>query len=167
MKSSKWKELSKLKKWFKLRIKWVLMGRPSSALWDAIFANYDKSNNWIYTPFPESLRGFIKYEYLENPKSELGDTFAKIIQFFNPNYIRLVRVEAEPRTINVCWSKLAEMEIDKIFNTDITAELTKGCIPPKSPPVGLFSEDRTKLDLLLKEREKRYSSLSKDILYKK
>ena len=143
------------------------MGRPSSALWDAIFANYDKSNNWTYTPFPESLRGFINYEYLENPKSELGDTFAKIIQIFNPNYIRLVRVEAEPRTINVCWSKLAEMEIDKIFNTDITAELTKGCIPPKSPPVGLFSEDRTKLDLLLKEREKRYSSLSKDILYKK
>ena len=167
MKSSKWKELSKLKKWFKLRIKWVLMGRPSSALWDAIFANYDKSNNWIYTPFPESLRGFIKYEYLENPKSELGDTFAKIIRIFNPMYIRVVRFEAEPRTINVCWTKLAETEIDKLFNVDVTAEIMKGCIPPKSPPVGLFSEDRAKLDLLLKEREKRYENLSKDILYKK
>lgn len=167
MKLSKWKELSKLKKWFKLRIKWVLIGRPSSALWNAIFANYDKSNNWIYTPFPESLRGFIKYEYLENPKSELGDTFAKIIRIFNPGYIRLVRFEVEPKKINVCWTKFAETEIDKLFNVDVTAEIMKGCIPPKSPPVGLFSEDRAKLDLLLKEREKRYENLSKDILYKK
>lgn len=61
---------------------------------------------------------------------------------FNQN---ITLVDYDPRfalskTINECWSKLAEMEIDKIFNTDITVELTKGCIPPKSPPVGLFSE---------------------------
>ena len=142
MKSSKWKELSKLKKWFKLRIKWVLMGRPSSALWDAIFANYDKSNNWTYTPFPKSLREFIRYEYIEDSQSILGEKLVKIIKFFNPNYIRLTRFEAKPQKINVCWTKLAEAEIDKMFSVNVEDVLMADCTPPTESPICLFTEDR-------------------------
>lgn len=134
------KELLKLRDWFKQRIKWFFMGRPSSALWDAIFANYDKSPNWKYTPFPKSLRDFIKYEYIEDSQSKLGEKIVKIIKFFNPSYIRLIRFEATPQKINVCWTKFAEAELDKLFSISAEYTLMKDCTPPTKTPIGLFED---------------------------
>lgn len=155
MKSEEWsvikKELSKLKDWLKQRIKWFLMGQPSSALWDAIFANYDKSPNWKYTPFPKTLREFIRYEYIEDSQSKLGEKLVKIIKFFNPNYIRFTRFEAKPQKINVCWTKLAEAELDKLFSVSVEDTLMQCCAPPTKLPIGLFTEDKSKLDLSLKK----------------
>ena len=117
--------IKSFKNWLKLRYTWYKFHKPSLELWDAIFANWDDNPSWKSTPYPTSFKEWFFYGFVVDDNTRSGKIIKAIRRLWNPYYIEIVPFVCEPRTINVKWTRQAEVEMKTYFNLDINKALCK------------------------------------------